>query len=72
MKKTATIAAGLILLLATMGTTASPHHVRGHGTCNGNYLAPHHQTNADRSTPNNWSTKGNPLNAPTTLTEIAA
>jgi hypothetical protein len=53
------VAAGLILLLAATQSSASSHHVRGHISRKGNYVAPHHQTNPDHSKLNNWSTKGN-------------
>lgn len=35
------------------------HSVRGHVTKRGTYVAPHHATNRDNSTKNNWSHKGN-------------
>lgn len=35
------------------------HSVRGYTTKNGTYVAPHRQTNPDKSKLNNWSTKGN-------------
>lgn len=36
------------------------HKVRGYTKpSTGTYVAPHHQTNPDRTQRNNWSTKGN-------------
>lgn len=35
------------------------HAVRGHVTKRGTYVQPHHATNPDGTTRNNWSHKGN-------------
>lgn len=35
------------------------HSVKGYTTKKGTYVAPHQQTNPDKSKMNNWSTKGN-------------
>jgi hypothetical protein len=46
---------------APSGTGASTrsHSVRGYTTKRGTYVAPHRQTNPDRTQRNNYSTKGN-------------
>jgi hypothetical protein len=59
MKNKTIVSAGLILLLAATQAIASSHHVRGHISRKGNYVAPHRQTNPDHLKFNNWSTKGN-------------
>lgn len=59
MNMKAIVAAGLVLLFGATQTFAGSHHVRGHVTRKGTYVAPHRQTNADRSKLNNWSTRGN-------------
>jgi hypothetical protein len=41
------------------GASSSSHSVRGYTTKRGTYVAPHRQTNADRTQRNNYSTKGN-------------
>jgi hypothetical protein len=38
---------------------ASSHYVRGYSTKSGTYVAPHWQTNPNRTKFDNWSTKGN-------------
>ena len=40
-------------------SSTGEHHVKGHVTKDGTYVAPHKQTNPDASKSNNWSTKGN-------------
>jgi hypothetical protein len=35
------------------------HSVKGYFRKDGTYVAPHHRSNPDASTSNNWSTKGN-------------
>jgi hypothetical protein len=59
MNKKTIVSAGLTLLLAATQASASSHHVRGHVSHKGNYVAPHRQTNPDHSKLNNWSAKGN-------------
>jgi hypothetical protein len=59
MNKKTIVAAGLVFVLAAFQAAAGSHHVRGHLTRKGSYVAAHGQTNADRSKLNNWSTKGN-------------
>jgi len=41
------------------GSSSRSHSVRGYTTKRGTYVAPHRQTNADRTQRNNYSTKGN-------------
>ena len=41
------------------GSSSSSHAVRGYTTKRGTYVAPHRQTNPDRTQRNNYSTKGN-------------
>jgi hypothetical protein len=41
------------------GSSSSSHAVRGYTTRRGTHVAPHHQTNPDRTQRNNYSTKGN-------------
>jgi hypothetical protein len=48
-----------LLLAAAPASAQGSHRVRGHTTKRGTYVAPHRQTNPDRSTRNNWSTRGN-------------
>jgi hypothetical protein len=40
-------------------SAASSHYVRGYSTMSGTYVAPHRQTNPNKSLFDNWSTKGN-------------
>ena len=49
-----------IIALAGSSAVAHPAHaVRGFLKSNGTYFAPHHQTNPDATTRNNFSTRGN-------------
>jgi hypothetical protein len=57
-----------VLLIAASLTAAafgkgrsgsSSHGVRGYTRKNGTYVAPHRQTNANKTQRDNWSTKGN-------------
>lgn len=41
------------------GAKGSSTHVRGHVTKKGAYVAPHRRTTPDKTTRNNYSTKGN-------------
>jgi hypothetical protein len=41
------------------GSSHSSHNVRGYVRRDGTYVAPHYQSNPDRSFNNNWSTKPN-------------
>ena len=41
------------------GAKSSSTHVRGHVTKKGAYVAPHRRTTPDKTTRNNYSTKGN-------------
>lgn len=41
------------------GSSSSSHAVRGYTTRRGTHVAPHHQTNPDRTQRNNDSTRGN-------------
>jgi hypothetical protein len=52
----------VMLLLATDALarrSGGSHSVRGTVTKKGTYVAPHRQTNPNRTTGDNWSTKGN-------------
>ena len=40
-------------------SAASSHYVRGYSTKSGIYVAPHRQTNPNRTKFDDWSTKGN-------------
>ena len=64
----ATVASGSALARGCSRSTGSSHgsrssgaarFVHGHATKNGNYVAPHRQTNPDGTKRNNWSSKGN-------------
>lgn len=45
--------------LAKGGSRPGSHSVRGYVKKNGTYVAPHRQTNPNRTQRDNWSTKGN-------------
>lgn len=47
------------LALTTAGISEAAVRVKGHTTRNGTYVAPHYRSSPDKSTLNNWSTKGN-------------
>jgi hypothetical protein len=49
----------IAVLVAIPAYAAGSHQVKGYITQNGTYIAPHYQTNPDRSVWNNWSTQGN-------------
>lgn len=53
-----TIALVAVLAAAPLMAQGS-HYVRGHFRSDGTYVAPHHRTNPDRRTSNNWSTAPN-------------
>jgi hypothetical protein len=49
-----------VLLLSTVALAQGNHAVRGYvKPSTGTYVAPHRQTNPDRTQRNNWSSKGN-------------
>jgi len=54
---------GLVILAMSLGSSAAiakgAHKVAGHVKKNGTYVAPHRQTNPDKTKQNNWSSKGN-------------
>lgn len=41
------------------GGSGGSHAVKGYTSKNGNYVAPHRQTNPNGTRSDNWSTKGN-------------
>ena len=52
---------GFVLAIGTCSAVFADgsHNVKGHTNKDGTYVAPHKQTNPDKSRANNWSTKGN-------------
>jgi len=47
------------LVLAKGSGAGGSHHVSGHVTKNGTYVAPHQATNPNDTKADNWSSKGN-------------
>lgn len=44
---------------SSRGGSGGSHAVKGYTTKGGTYVAPHRQTNPNRTRSDNWSTKGN-------------
>lgn len=61
MKKLLTFAvvASAIICPTLSFAKSGSHSVKGHTTKQGVYVPPHHATNRDSTTSNNWSHKGN-------------
>jgi len=53
------IAVLVLALLSAIAVAQGNHAVRGYVRKSGTYVAPHRQTNPDRTQRNNWSAKGN-------------
>lgn len=54
-----TILLSLVLFLGVATFVDARVNVRGYTRSNGTYVAPHYRSSPDRSSFNNWSTRGN-------------
>ena len=59
MKAVIRISSGVLLLAALSGSASADTFVQGHTRSGGSYVQPHFRSDADISTFNNWSTRGN-------------